>query len=145
MILITGFEPFGIMGNLLNINPSKIVGTRLSKEFKTDLLIMKVNNSCLRDLKNKLKKRYNFVFMLGQGDEFRIETKTNSQTSNFAKKIKSKMSLLTLDNIGDFYCEKSYNQALKINKKTIFIHLSSINYNYSKVKNIFMECLNGRT
>jgi len=143
MILITGFEPFGLIGRILKINPSEEVARKLYKEIKenVDLLILPVNKDCINILKNELENhKYKFIFMMGYGGSFRIETRTSKgEISKFARRIKEEMGLMTKENIGDYYCDKVYSEALKYNPKTIFIHLP-IYPNYLKIKDILNEC-----
>lgn len=142
MILVTGFEPFGIVGTITKKNPSKEVAEKLSNEFKTDLLILPVKNICLDLLEKKVSsKKYNFIFMLGQADYMRIETVTRDRAvSIFAKKIREKIGIMNKENIGDYYCNKVYKKALGINDRSIFIHIPR-RYNYSKIRDVFLECL----
>lgn len=117
MELITGFEPFGVVGKVLNRNPSKLMAIKLAKDFDTECLILPVNDNCIQIIKDRLTKEdYTLVFMLGQGITFRIETK---------------------DTIGNYYCGKVYREALKYNKNVIFIHLPLLFKDYSKLKEIF--------
>lgn len=140
-ILITCFKQFNILDSVFG-NPSERAGKKLSKEFKTDLLIMDVNTSCLSKLDNQLReKKYDLVFMLGEGDGFRVETETSKgEISEFAKKIKEKLRLELKENIGTYFCDKVYSFAIKRNKKVIFIHLPLF-YNHKKLKQILMECI----
>lgn len=139
MNLITGFEPLGIIGTILNRNESKVMAIKLNKEFKTDLIILPVKSNCINKLKYKLKKKYKLIFMLGQADSLRIETKTNKRISEFAELIKDRLNFQE-ENIGNYYCEKVYNEVLKNNKKVIFVHLPLYS-DYKKIREIYSECL----
>jgi hypothetical protein len=138
MILIAGFEPFELL-KVINVNPSEIIARRLYKETNKSikLIILPVDDRCLK-LKNL--KNYDFIFILGYGGWFRIETKTSKgKESKFAKMIKNKLKDNSFERIGNYYCDKVYQKALEQNKNTIFIHVGFFNYN--KVKNVFNECL----
>ena len=140
-ILVTCFKPFLVLDRIFG-NPSQRAGERLSKEFtQTDLLIMDVNSDCLLQLREKLMENYDFIFMLGEGDGFRIETKTSKgERSLFAEEIKRRIDITKKEDIGTYFCDRVYSYALKLNKNTIFIHLPLF-YNYLRLKKIFMECI----
>jgi len=141
-VLITGFQPFGIIGKLFRINPSEIVAIRLSQQFKTDVLIMEVKQEGIDKLRELLSKNnYDLIFMLGYGGSFRIESfDIDGRENHFAKMIKSKIGYLTKENIGSFFCGKAYKTAMDFKTKSIFIHIP-LWYDYDKIKEIFEECL----
>lgn len=147
MILITGFEPFGLIGRALNINPSEIMARKLYSEITklaVDLIILPVNEKCIPILINKLEKYdYNLIFMMGgMSTWFRIETKTSTgKISRFAERIKKKLKDKSIEMIGDYYCGRTYDLALRYNPNTIFIHLPLFFNDYDKIKEIFDECL----
>jgi hypothetical protein len=144
-ILITGFKPWGILWS----NPSEVLVKYLSERFPfEDTLVMEVSQKGLGKLESKDLESYDFIFMMGYGAGFRIETKALLSKSNFASKIKRKTCINTKENIGDFYCARAYERALKRNPNTIFIHvgfekvswLGNKETQQEKVLKIFKEC-----
>ena len=138
-ILITGFKPWG----MYMFNSSEHVARLLSKEYGHGRIILTVSESGMENLRRHRLEDYDMIFMLGMGDYFRIETKTNSLESDFAKRVKRKSGIETREKIGSFYCEKAYNICLSRNRNTIFIHvpmlpISKKNY---EIKNIFEEAI----
>ena len=146
MILITGFEPFGIIGRILNRNESKIIATRLAKEFKEEVIILPVNESCKRILSNKVKKlKPKAIFLLGQSPNFMIHLEDyKGNKSSIPSELAFKFNQSGEEDMGTYYCAKIYEKALKLNKKSIFIHVP-LYQDYNLIKEIFKEfkrCLN---
>lgn len=79
--------------------------------------------------------------MMGCGTtEIQIETKTSkNKVSKFAENIKNKMGF-NKEGIVNYYCGRTYDLALNLNKNTIFVHIPYF-CDYDKIKKIFKECL----
>jgi pyrrolidone-carboxylate peptidase len=146
MILVTCFEPFGIIGRLLNRNISIKIADALLQKYPSEIVILKlpVDNRCrhlIRDYNTTHKPE--FMFMLGEGDnEIRIETMTNSgKVSEFALNVKNSIGFDVKNKIGAYWCNKAYSCALKVseNKKVIFVHLPKFQTDIKKVIEIFVE------
>ena len=150
-ILLTCFKPFGFTRMIFGINPSEITGKVLfryarKKDLDVYLLILPVNNNCVRIVRKYIDKlKPNRIFMLGQGDNLRIERfDSTGRISNIAEVLKYICQDKNEDNIGDYYCEKVYRQAMNMNNKVVFIHIPLMHKPREKerrLKEIFDEFL----
>ena len=140
-ILITGFKSFGIKGFITKKNSSEMFANKL-RSSNCEVLIMPVNNNCIKILKRKIKEvKPNLIFMMGERS-FGIETSAYGLTSVFALKIKKKFEEKKLSDAGNYYCGKAYAEAIKSSCwNVIFVHLGLFT-SFKKIRKIFEECKN---
>ena len=139
-ILVTGFEPYGMKGLLFNRNESKEIALRLKRKYGFEILILPVNKSCVEKLVKKIYKyKPDIIICLGQSDGgLRIESLCykgeSALQSKFAQEIKHKLKFVN-DNIGAYFCNDIYYEALNWVPNTVFIHIP-IYTKFSKVDRI---------
>lgn len=139
-VLITGFEPWGVKGMILRRNESKEIALKLQKKYGFETIILPVNDSCILKLKSKIQEyKPKFIISLGQSDRgFRIESMCTKDEktliSSIAKEIKEPLGFYE-DDIGEFYCNDIYFEALSNVPNTIFIHVPLF-LSFKKVDNI---------
>lgn len=139
-VLITGFKPFGIFGNLLKRNPSEEIVIELRKKYGFESVIFPVDDSCIEIINKKLDNyRPDIVIAFGQGMGFRVETSCFDNRlrlfSDFAERVKKKFDF-EYEDVGDWYCNDVYFTMLSKVPKTVFIHLpicDIFNMNFGKV------------
>ena len=144
-ILIVGFKPFGIIGNILKINPSEELARLFAEIYNLDLIILPVNNSCINLINKKIDYiKPDKIICFGQGSNLRIESECYDKkvklSSNFANHIK-KIVKMKKNDIGDYYCNDIYVQCLKRVKKSIFIHVNFM-YNSREINKLIGIILN---
>ena len=128
-ILVTGFEPYGMKGLLFNRNESKEIALRLKQKYPyLEILILPVNKLCVEKLVRKIYNyEPNIIICLGQSDGgLRIESLCykgeSALQSRFAQEIKHKLKFVN-DNIGAYFCNDIYYEALSRIPNTVFIHI----------------------
>ena len=139
-ILVTAFEPFGVVGTVIGINSSEIVLKEIMDDFgdKLKYVVLPVDEKAKEILKaNVFKFNPEVIICLGQGNGFRIESRCFKDKkeikSSFASKIKKALQENSKDNTGRYYCNEIYAEALSLNPKTIFIHIPLRNIKQSSL------------
>ena len=132
-ILVTGFKPYGIRGFIFRKNKSEKVALKLKEKYEFETLILPVDILCVQKLVSKIGEyKPDIIICLGQSSNgFRIEEmcykKTNEKDiilySKFAGRIKKGLKGFVKNDIGDWYCNDIYYEALNRVPKTVFIHL----------------------
>jgi hypothetical protein len=115
-ILVTGFEPYGLKGNLFKRNESKEIALRLKKKYPSlEILILPVKDSCVQILVSKIESyKPDIIIGMGQSDwKLRIESMCSKGDkmlySKFAEEIKAKLKFV-YDDIGTYYCNDVYRK-----------------------------------
>jgi hypothetical protein len=147
-ILLTGFKPFGIFGNLLKRNPSEDMVIELRKKYGFEAVILPVDDSCIEIINKKLDNYHpDIVIAFGQGMGFRVEASCTDNRlrlfSNFAERVKKKFDF-EYEDVGDWYCNDVYFISLSKVPKTVFIHLpvcDIFNVNFWRVCRIIDDIL----
>lgn len=128
-VLITCFEPYGVKGLMFRRNESKEIALRLQQKYRFEIIILPVRAICKQRLINKIYEyKPKIVICLGQSDfGFRVEGACYRENkmlySKFAQEIKDGLKGFVKDNIGNWYCNDIYYEALSRVQKTVFIHI----------------------
>jgi hypothetical protein len=146
-ILITAFKPFGTKGLFTGENVSEEVLKEIKKDFPDiDSVVLPVNKKCTEIVIQKVNEcKPDKIILLGEDPHgfTRIEP--------FAEKEKRIYSRLAIDlkhkfrswgrDIGSYYCNDVYYQALQLNPKSVFVHLNAYEYsnNLNLIKKIIWE------
>jgi pyrrolidone-carboxylate peptidase len=151
-LLMTAFEPFGIKGLLSGRNITSEILKEIKKDFpKIDMIILPVDKRCSQIIIQKVNEcKPDNIILLGEDPNgfTRIEPFAEKEKRIYSKlAINLKHKLRSWGrNIGTYYCNDVYYQALQLNPNSVFIHLNAYEYedNLELIKKIIEEVDNGK-